>query len=115
MAAYNKVNGYYATQNKELLQTVLRDEWGYRGLVVSDWSNADDGVAQMRAGTDLIMPGFLIDYPMGPYFYDEILNGVKDHLLDEEVLDRNVARVLEFVKKTPRYKGYEFSSEVDLK
>ena len=115
MAAYNKVNGYYATQNKELLQTVLRDEWGYRGLVVSDWSNADDGVAQMRAGTDLIMPGFLIDYPMGPYFYDEILNGVKDHLLDEEVLDRNVARVLEFVKKTPRYKGYEFASEVDLK
>ena len=61
------------------------------------------------------MPGFLIDYPMGPYFYDEILNGVKDHLLDEEVLDRNVARVLEFVKKTPRYKGYEFASEVDLK
>ena len=115
MAAYNKINGYYATQNKELLTTILRGEWGFDGLVMSDWTNADDGVAQMRAGNDLIMPGFLIDYPTGPYFYDEILNGVRDHILDEKILDRSVGRVLELVKKTPRYQGYEYTSVVDLK
>ncbi len=114
MASYNKINGYYATQSKDLLTTILREEWGYEGVVVTDWTNADDGVAQMRAGTDLIMPGFLIDYPTGPYYYDEIYNGVKDRLLDEDVLDRNVKRVLEFVKKTPRFKEYPFSSKVDL-
>lgn len=114
MAAYNKINGYYATENKELLTTVLRDEWGYDGVVVSDWTNADDGVAQMRAGTDLIMPGFLIDYPAGPYFFDDIVQGVKDHALDERILDKRVERVLELCKKTPRFRGYKPSDNPDL-
>lgn len=61
MASYNKVNGVYACENHWLLTEVLREEWGFRGLVVSDWGAVDDRVAALRAGTDLEMPGPVAD------------------------------------------------------
>ena len=56
MAAYNRLNGIYATQNRWLLTTVLRDEWGFDGVVVSDWGAVDDRVESLAAGLDLEMP-----------------------------------------------------------
>ena len=57
MCAYNKINGVHASQNHWLLTEVLRGEWGFEGLVVSDWGAVIDRVASVRAGLDLSMPG----------------------------------------------------------
>lgn len=112
MSSYNKINGFYASQNRDLLTTVLRREWGFRGVVMTDWVCGDDGVAQLKAGNDLVMPGFPVTY--SHYHYAEIQNSLKDKTLDESVLDASIRRILEFVRKTPRYRGYAYSSAPDL-
>ena len=57
MTSYNKLNGPYAVQNRELLTTIVRDEWGWKGMYVSDWNAGDDAVAAMLAGNDMLQPG----------------------------------------------------------
>lgn len=57
MTSYNKLNGPYALQNRELLTTIVRDEWGWKGMFVSDWNAGDDAVAAMLAGNDMLQPG----------------------------------------------------------
>ena len=86
MAAYNKVNGTYATENTWLLTKVLREEWGFEGLVVSDWGAVSDRVAALAAGTDLTMPG-------DAKGDDAVAAAVRDGVLDESVVDRAVARL----------------------
>jgi beta-glucosidase len=86
MAAYNKVNGTYATENAWLLTKVLRQEWGFEGLVVSDWGAVNDRVAAVAAGTDLTMPGDV----KGD---DTVAAAVRDGALDESVVDQAVARL----------------------
>ncbi|MBO4635088.1 MAG: glycoside hydrolase family 3 protein [Bacteroidales bacterium] len=107
MSSYNKINGTYASENRWLLTDVLRDDWGYEGMVMTDWFGADDPVLQMKAGNDLLMPGT-------PNQIDELLAAVESGALPMEVLDLNVKRILAMAGKTPRVKGYAYKDDPDL-
>lgn len=107
MSSYNYINGTYASENEDLLTTVLRDEWGYPYVVMTDWFGGKDAEAQMKAGNDMLQPGTDIQY-------QTIIDAVNAGTLDEAVLDRNVKRILELIVKTPRFKGYEYSNNPDL-
>jgi len=107
MSSYNYLNGIYTSENPELQTAMLRDEWGFRGMVMTDWFGGKDAVAQMVAGNDMLQPGTDKQYEM-------IVSGVKEGRLDEAVLDRNVKRILEMILRTPRFQGYRFSNKPDL-
>ncbi len=108
MSSYNYINGTYASENEALLTTLLRDEWGFKGMVMTDWFGGKDAVAQMIAGNDMLQPGRANQYDM-------IIEGVKSGKLDESILNRNVKRVLELILQSPRFKGYQYSNKPDLK
>ena len=93
MCSYNKVNGTYASENKWLLTDVLRREWGFDGLVMTDWGATHDRLAMLRAGLDLEMPG---DTAICRKW---IVDGIKDGSLDESVLDEAVRNVLRLCEK----------------
>lgn len=107
MSSYNCINGVYTSECKSLQTTILRDEWGFKGMVMTDWFGGRHPVAQMEAGNDMLQPGL-------PQQYDTILNGVKEGTLDSTVLDLNVRRILEMILKTPHFRGYKFSNKPDL-
>lgn len=111
MSAYNKINGIYAQGNKDLLTNILRDDWGYKGTVETDWIGKREDLPveqEVAAGNDLMMPGY-------PAQVKDIVNAVKSGKLDVNDVDRNVRRMLEYIVKTPRFKGYKYSGEPDLK
>lgn len=111
MSAYNKVNGIYAQGNKDLLTNILRNDWGYKGIVETDWIGKREDLPveqEVAAGNDLMMPGY-------PAQVKDIVNAVKSGKLDVNDVDRNVRRILEYIVKTPRFKGYKYSGEPDLK
>lgn len=108
MAAYNKVNGTYMTENKKILTDILRDEWGYEGTVMSDWSAVSNRVSALKAGLDLAMPG------EGPYMDQEIIQAVQDGRIDEKELDQAVERILKVIFKfTDSEKKAVFDKERD--
>ena len=107
MTSYNKINGTYTSQSRDLVTTVLRDEWGYRGTVMTDWYGGDDAAAQMRAGNDMLQPGTNLQY-------EQIMAAVRDGSLSEAELDVCVRRCLELVLRSPKMKGYAYSNEPDL-
>ena len=108
MSSYNKLNGTFTQQSHELLTTVLRDEWGFNGIVMTDWGNKEGTVAAVNAGNDLMEPGMQNEI-------DRIVAGVKDGRISQEQLDANVRRMLQYIVRTPRFKGYKFSNKPDLK
>ena len=108
MSSYNFVNGVYTSESKDLQTTILRDEWGFKCMVMTDWFGGADAAAQMWAGNDMLQPG-------RPGQFEDIVEGVRSGRLSEADLDRNVRRVLELIVKSPRFKGYEFSNKPDLK
>ena len=93
MCSYNRINGVYSSRNPWLLTDVLRDEWGFDGLVVSDWGAVDDRVASLLAGLDLEMPS------TGGRTDAEIVTAVRAGTVDESVLDKASTRVIELVQK----------------
>ena len=107
MSSYNKLNGNYTQQDYDLLSTVLRDEWGFQGIVITDWGVKDNTVQSAKAGNDLMDPG-------DPVEIQRILDGVRDGRLSMEEVDRNVRRILEYVVKTPHFRQYAFSRHPNL-
>ena len=107
MTSYNYINGRHASEDPGLLEEILRKEWGFEGLVMTDWNGGYDAAAQIAAGNDLLMPG--------KYFqYEEIIKGVRSGKLAEADLDKCVRRLLELIVRTPRYNGYKFSNKPNL-
>jgi beta-glucosidase len=98
MSSYNRINGTYTSEDPRLLTGILREQWGYTGLVMTDWFGGSDAVAQMNAGNDLLMPG-----TEGQR--EKLDAALASGTLDEAVLDRSVGRVLELILKTPAFTG----------
>jgi beta-glucosidase len=103
MSSYNLLNGHYTSENPDLLMKVLINDWGFKGLIMSDWNAGNNPVAQVKAGNDLMMPG--------PYQVNSIIQAVKNGNLDEKMLDRNIERILNIIIQTPRFKGYKYSNQ----
>ena len=108
MTSYNYINGTYSSESKDLVETILRDEWGYEGTVMTDWFGGKDGAKQMWAGNDMLQPGKKEQF-------DSIVAGVRSGKLAEADLDRSVSRTLNLVERSPRFQGYQFSNRPDLK
>ena len=107
MSSYNKINGTYTSQSRDLITTVLRDEWGFKGLVMTDWYGGDDGAAQIAAGNDMLQPGTALQF-------QQIMDAIANGTLTEAELDVCVKRCLELVARSPKVKKYAYSNKPDL-
>ena len=107
MSSYNKINGTYTSQSRELITDILRGDWGFKGLVMTDWYGGDDGAAQIAAGNDMLQPGTDLQF-------EQIMAAIKDGSLTEAELDVCVRRCLELVLRSPKMKGYKISNKPDL-
>ncbi len=105
MSSYNLVNGTYTSQSRDLLTTILREEWGYGGLVMSDWFSGNDVVAQVAAGNDLIMPGMPLQTSA---------LAAAGGTTSRRDLDRSVERALALVAQSPTFKGRAYYDQPDL-
>jgi len=121
MSSYNSINGTFTSERKDLLTTVLREEWGFKGLVMTDWfggynsfmapftPNAVNNVAaQIAAGNDLIMPGL-------PAQKKAVLESIKSGKLSKADLDRDLSKILELILKSPSMNKYNYSNKPNLK
>ena len=93
MSSYNLINGTFANENEHLLVDILRKEWGFNGLVVTDWGGNNDGVASLKCGNQLEMPGT-------PDRAEYILKAIEEGTLEESILDDNVDTLLDVVFDT---------------
>lgn len=120
MSSYNKINGTYASENPQLLSNLLRDEWGFDGIVMTDWFGGYNGFmspfapnavsnveAQMNAGNDLLMPGM-------PSQQATLLAKIKSGAIAPEVINRNVSRILALVLKSGSMNKYAYSNNPNL-
>ena len=94
MSSYNKINGVYSSDNRWLLTDVLRNDWNFDGLVVTDWGGMSDRIKAFEAGCDLMMPGG------SDYMEKDVLEAVKSGALSEEMINISVRRILELIAKT---------------
>jgi beta-glucosidase len=124
MSSYNLINGVYTSARKDLLTTVLRNEWGFKGLVMTDWFGGYDGFGgknnpfsptsvsdintQLSAGNDLLMPGM-------PNQKQAILDQLKSGKLSAAVVNKDLTRILELVMRSPAMNNYKYSEKPNLK
>ena len=108
MSSYNRINGPFTQENRELLTTILRDEWGFDGIVMTDWTGLRNTAAQIQAGNDLMEPG-------NESQIKDIVDKVKSGALAEADLDICVKRILQYLVKTPAFRAYKYSNKPDLK
>lgn len=103
MSSYNRINGTYASENSLLLDTILRQQWGFRGTVMTDWFSGSNPVLQMQAGNDLLMPGTQKQQ-------NSIKVGARKGEISISVLNRNVKNLLELISRTLRFKKLSYSN-----
>jgi beta-glucosidase len=108
MSSYNRINGPFTQENRELLTTILRDEWGFDGIVMTDWTGLRNTAAQIQAGNDLMEPG-------ADSQIKDIMDKVKSGALKEADLDICVKRILQYLVKTPAFRAYQYTNKPDLK
>ncbi len=108
MTSYNNINGTMASERCDLITEILRHEWGFKGMVMTDWYGGRSAAAQMGAGNDLLMPGKLKQR-------QELKKAVMNGNLSMEIIDRNVKHILEYIMRTPSYQGYTCDNNPDLK
>jgi len=94
MDSYNLVNGVYASENYRLLTSILRDEWGFKGIVMTDWGAVNDRVEGLKAGQDLEMPG------IDDFSDKKIVAAVKSGAVDESILNKTALRMVELILKS---------------
>ena len=107
MSSYNKLNGEYTQQSHDLLTTILRDEWGFGGIVMTDWGTKEGTVKAVNAGNDLMEPGMQVEI-------DRIIAAVNAGEISQEQLDKNVRNMLTYIVKTPRFNKYEYSNKPEI-
>ena len=107
MSSYNKINGTLASENRWLLTDVLRNEWGYKGFVMTDWWAEENGACQIGAGNDMLMPGTQRQM-------NDIIDGVKNGTLAERQLDWCVENILRILVLSPTFNRYQYSDRPDL-
>ncbi|MFA0964457.1 glycoside hydrolase family 3 C-terminal domain-containing protein [Roseivirga sp. BDSF3-8] len=119
MTAYNRINGTYASERKDLLLDILRDEWGFEGFVMTDWfggyegfqtiqNGVSDVVAQAEAGNDLLMPGMQRQR-------DALAEAIRKGEVSEEAVNRNLKNILNVVLMSPTFKKVKYRNQPDLK
>ncbi|TDW47933.1 beta-glucosidase [Flavobacterium sp. 270] len=119
MSSYNLINGTYTSARKDLLTDILRKEWGFKGIVMTDWfggfagfqsisAGSSNVTQQLEAGNDLLMPGI-------PAQRKAIEENMKNGKLSKEAVDSNVQRILELVLKSPIMENYKYSDKPNLK
>jgi beta-glucosidase len=107
MCSYNRLNGTYCSENEYLLTTILRDQWGFRGMVVSDWGAVSDRVKGIQAGLELEMPSSQGENDR------KIIEAVTSGALSEELLDRAVVRITALILKAAAFQAQHGRGEPD--
>lgn len=107
MSSYNKINGVYTSESPALLKNILRGEWKYKGIVMTDWFGGTDPVKQLNAYNNLLMPGFYAQS-------QALLAALKDGSLPAQTLDANVAGILQLAIQSPAFKKYKYTDKPDL-
>ncbi len=103
MCSYNRIFGEYASENRRLLTTILRDEWGFNGVVISDWGAVVDRVQGLKAGLDLEMP--FLDCVHD----DRIVQAINDGSLETRILDETASRMVELILRSGNRQAYKYS------
>jgi len=107
MSSYNKINGVQVAEDRRILTDILRGEWGYEGMVMSDWFGGKDAVAMVNAGNDLLEPGTKRQW-------DALTEGFENGTLDEQNINTSVERILKFIFQTAKMNGGEITNAPDL-
>ncbi len=107
MSSYNKINGTYVAENKELLTDILRGEWGFKGLVMTDWFGGDQPASMVAAGNDLLEPGTKIQW-------DALTEASENGKLTEEKINASVRRILSIILQSKKMQNYVYTNNPDL-
>ena len=107
MSSYNRVNGVYVSESKELLMDILRDDWNYEGLVMTDWFGGNDAPAQIAAGNNLLEPGTKKQWKA-------LKIAAKNGTLSEEEINTSVRRILKLIIQSKKMQNYQYGNNPNL-